>query len=271
MKKILVINDLASIGHTSLNVNIPILSACGYDVIPLVTTTLSRHTAYKNALRVDINDSFERIINNFIENNDTFNCILIGYLANANQIDLIIPLLKNNPHAYVVLDPVCADNGKFYQGINQDYALQLRKLFPYINLLLPNVTESLALTNHPLSTKYSLDSIVLSINELNQLAKTDIVISGLVVKKQIQCAIYEQGTISTCHTSYINAYVPGTGDAFASLIVAKLLVGHSLNESVAYAMQLIYDTIINLINTQYDLMQGIPMPQLLKQLVNDFK
>ena len=259
LKKIVCINDLCSIGHISLNVNIPLLSCLGYHVIPIATTTLSRHTAFSNAKRVDINDSFTAIVENMIASNDQFDAILVGYLANVGQIDQIIELIKMQTHAKVIIDPVCGDNGKLYKGMDKDYVNGLRKLLPYANVIIPNLSEAYALLDLPLDTPLTHNLISPVVTGLHQLTNAKIIITGIKAHTKVMCLVTDENSIQYQANDEINCYVPGTGDIFASLITGYYLKDYPLSVCVEKAARFIGDAIKALNDSDYPLLEGIPI------------
>ena len=63
VKKIAAVHDLSGAGRVSLSVVIPILSSMGFQVCPLPTAVLSRHTQYPDFSFLDLTDEMPKIIN----------------------------------------------------------------------------------------------------------------------------------------------------------------------------------------------------------------
>lgn len=267
LKKIVVINDLCSIGNISLNVNIPILSSLGYQVIPIASTTLSRHTAFTNAKRINIDASFKTIIENMIASNDQFDAILVGYLGNADQVDYIIDLIKNQVNAKVIIDPVCADNGKLYQGMDTNYVAALKKLIAYANIIIPNITEAYALLDLPLNSPLAHNSIEPLFTALKKITPADIIITGVKAHNKVMCIYNDQQSIHYQANTDINCYIPGTGDIFTSLIAGYYLNYMPISLSVDKAASFIANAILIVKENNYPPLEGIPIHRFLTTLM----
>lgn len=235
MKRILIINDLSMVGHASLMINIPLLSAKGYQVIPLVTTMLSHHSGFKDYLRIDHNDDFSRFATQLIHTNEKIDAILIGYLASASQVDSIIQLIHANPDALVFLDPVCADQGKLYSGMTQSHVDGLKRLLPLANYIKPNFTECLALLDKPLDTKPSLALIQQIFNQFKLITKAKVILTGVIDDSIIKNYFLKKNQLMVQQHPLIPHYIPGTGDIFDSIVIAELLSGRSLLYSINHA------------------------------------
>lgn len=66
IKKVLLINDLTSMGKCSLTVSIPIISAYGIETVPVPTLLLSNHTGFDSYVVKDNSEALIDILNEFI-------------------------------------------------------------------------------------------------------------------------------------------------------------------------------------------------------------
>ena len=77
MKKCAVINDLSGFGKCSLTAAIPIMSAMGVEVHPLLTAVLSNQTAYESFKSLSLTDTMKPVIEEWKKLGAKFDGILI--------------------------------------------------------------------------------------------------------------------------------------------------------------------------------------------------
>ena len=246
--------------------NIPIISSYGHQVIPVPTVLLTRHTGFSNFKVHHLGDFFGQTIDDLIEHQQKIDAILIGYLDNKEQIGPIMKLLDHYPDAFVFVDPICADNGKFYHGKDQEYVESLKPLIKRANLIKPNVTEALALCELTLD-KYLDKSVILkSIIELQKHTDSTIVLTGVHEQNRIQNILIESNNITTNENEYIHCYYPGTGDIFDSVLLGSLLNNVPLAKAIEKASSCVFNSIQSVCkDTNYDPMLGCQIePELCK-------
>ena len=72
-----------------------------------------------------------------------------GILGHMEAIDAVIYFVEQFPETRVILDPIMGDHGSYYQNFDETYATALRRLLPYADIILPNLTECFLLTGRP--------------------------------------------------------------------------------------------------------------------------
>ena len=85
-----------------------------------------------------------KIINHWIDEHITFDCIYTGYIGNRKQFDMILVNKHNllNEGGLFIVDPAMADNGKLYPGLDEFIVLGMKKMCMQADYIIPNITEA---------------------------------------------------------------------------------------------------------------------------------
>jgi pyridoxine kinase len=244
--RVAAIHDLSGFGRASLTVVIPILSSMGIQVCPLPTAVLSSHSAFDDFHSVDLSPQLQPMIDHWKKLELSFDAIYSGYLGAAEQVDTVARFIHdfsaNKP--LVVVDPVLGDNGKLYSAYTPVMVEKMKELVTLADLITPNLTEAAYL----LGEQHNPDL------ELKELKEWAIRLADMGPEKVIITSVPDQ--MKNNNTSvvafnkidhrfwrvgcdYIPAHYPGTGDAFASVMVGSLLQGDSLPIALDRAVQFI--------------------------------
>ncbi len=223
--QLLLAEDLSCAGQVSLSVGLSILGASGCEPTCLPTTLLSTHTGgFGTPARFDLSSMMTAIISHWQHIPLEFDQIYLGYLG-QEAIDVVIkelPRVFSKKHQ-LLLDPAMADNGRFYRGFDLRYAIKMRELVTQADLVTPNVTEACLLLDRPLVAKLDLPAAKRLISDLQEKFPSvswlltgvsegeDIVVLGL---------FSDQTSPKVWHASRVPGNFMGTGDVFASLIMA---------------------------------------------------
>lgn len=241
-KKIALINDLSCVGKCSLTCAIPIISACGFEAVPLPTGVFSAHTEFEGYVCTDLTDRMDSIVANWKQIGMRFDCIYTGYLASHEQAEKVkhfmIDFKKSD--TLCIVDPVMGDNGKFYNRIDESFIDEMRFLCSLADIIVPNVTEAEMLTNNECMTPpYDIDYIKELLISLRELGTPMVVITGIENdNNEIGCAVYDSvaGTANMFFAPKADGRFPGSGDVFASALTAAVMSGKKLTQAVQIAM-----------------------------------
>jgi len=243
-KRVMAIHDISCFGKCSITAAVPLLSAAGAEVCPIPTAVLSTHTGgFEGYTFEDLTHNIMPVVNHFKELDIKFDCIYSGYLGSFDQIEYVKKIISmfKNQHTLVLVDPVMGDNGKLYAGFDINFAKEMVSLCKMADIIVPNVTEAAFLTGTEyIEPPFTKEYIKMLIEKLKQICEGDIVLTGAVLEKG-------QTGIAVCHngnTEYITqpqseGMYHGTGDVFASTLLAGLLNGLSLKESGKIAAEFI--------------------------------
>ena len=233
-------------GQCSMTVAMPILSACGHETCILPTALLSTHTGgFGKPAVVHFDDALDSILQHWMENEITFDAVLVGYLGSVAAIGTAQKALDYllAPGGISIVDPAMADNGKLYSGLTKEYAKAMKELCRRADVILPNVTEAAWFSGmefrEELTQEYvdrllsGLDhSCVILTGVGYQLGET-----GVVVQEE-DCRHY------FAHER-INKNYHGTGDMFAACFTGALMQGKTRFDAVKIAADFVCRAIRN--------------------------
>lgn len=231
-EELLISQDLSCLGQVSLSVALPILGACGYQPDILPTAILSTHTGgFGDNTFLSLNSEMNKIIAHWQEQNIYFENLYLGYLG-KDAIDFWLQHISTFKNSRVLFDPAMADEGKLYRGLDADYVTKMRILANFATILTPNLTEACLLLNK----KYRN----FSINEIEELALelkkkfdlNEVLITGIPMQDKIKIVgVSSNDKTFVIETAKVERSFFGTGDMFASSLLAAILAGYSLKES----------------------------------------
>lgn len=232
-EKLLISQDLSCVGQVSLSTALPILGACGFKPDVLPTAILSTHTGnFGNNTFLSLKSEMKKISSHWHEENITFENLYLGYLGNG-AIDFWLEYISNfKKSRNILLDPAMADSGKLYKGLKQNYVSKMKKLAYSANILTPNLTEACLLLDEEYKA-FSIEEIQsLAFRLKKEFELKETIITGISVKDQIKMiGIGSNGKVFEIETPKVRRSFFGTGDMFASSLLAAVLSGYSLKES----------------------------------------
>ncbi len=240
MKKVLCINDLSGFSNSSLKVNIALMSALGVDPCCFPTAILSAHTGYEYYSFYDFTKHFIEYKNKLRLVCPKFDCIYSGFLSSVEQINLINDLIDEFHSEFVVIDPVMADNGKMYETYTQELCDKMRILVSKADLVTPNITEACILTNTPYKESFSQFELKEIASKIVEIGAKIVIITGIVNKQTVSNFIYKEGIHQVVCMPYNYASFAGTGDVFASCVIALLMHNIPIIRAVELASEYIY-------------------------------
>lgn len=256
MKKIAVISDMSCYGRCSLTVALPIISALGVQCCPVPTVILSSHTGYDDVFFDDYSKNTSEYMQKWENINLEFDGYLTGFFASANQIDNIYDILKNKQQSVIIVDPIMADNGKLYSSYTMDMVDSLKNLCNISDILLPNLTEACILTGTPYEPDdISTEKLVEICEKLTNDKNVKICITGIVKNDEILNFLYINGEYKIIKVPKIGEIRCGTGDVFASVVSAGVILGESMLDCVLKATNFISQTLK--VSIDEDILNGI--------------
>ena len=247
--RLLISQDLSCVGQVSMGVALPILGTCGYNPAVLPTALLSTHTGgFGNNTFLNLSSEIPKILNHWQEIPIHFSSIYLGYLGKEALEAWLTNFDKvKQDKQTVLLDPVMGDNGKFYSGMDQDYAKKMQLLAKKATILTPNLTEACLLLNYPL--EQMTESLEFAQQIMKKLTAAfpnkKIVITGISLPdKKIGIVGYDNQVWTLLQEKIGRSYF-GTGDIFASVLLATYLSKNSLEEAAKIAANFVQIAIKN--------------------------
>lgn len=251
--RIAAVHDLCGYGKCSLGVAIPVLSAAGCDVCPVPTGLFSSHTAFPGWYMHDTTDILRDYLNAWRGIDVQIDAVYSGFLGAPEQVDVIRSLYQEFPDAIKMVDPVMADHGKVYPTYTPELCEAMASLAADADILTPNLTEAAIILGEPIGDEWGGADIPDEEAERIARALLDKGAKNVVLK-----GIQREGDdiirnfVASASTPDIvevgNEYVPymlhGTGDVYASCVLAAVMAGRSLVEGVAFAGDFVHDAMI---------------------------
>lgn len=245
IKKCITIQDISCYGKCSITVALPVISSMGIETVILPTAVLSTHTSgFENFTYHDLTNEFDKIMNHWEQYDLKFDSIYTGYIGKKELVLKIKQFIKDfkKPNVDVVIDPVFADNGKIYPGMDLEYVESVKDLVKEADYIIPNITEACYLADVKYFEKYSKEDIYNLINKLSETTKVkNIILTGISYEENKLGAIYYNSETKKMF-EYFNEEVPiryhGTGDLFSSIFVGALLNGLSPEESMILSVDI---------------------------------
>ena len=271
--RIAAIHDLSGFGRTSLTMVIPILSTMGVQVCPLPTAVLSTHSQIPDYHFVDLTGHMPAMIEHWKHLDLGFDAIYSGFLGSHRQVAIVTEFIEyfRRPEQLVVVDPVLGDDGSMYGPLSPDMVSEMRSLISHADVITPNMTEAALLLGAAYDSRADIAKIkdwavqltakgpeiviITSVPEFEKGRKTSVVAYNSRHKRfwKVLC-------------DYLPANYPGTGDAFASVVVGSLLQGDSLPIALDRAVQFISLGVRATFGHTYDTKQGILLERVLDNL-----
>jgi pyridoxine kinase len=278
LKRVAAIHDISGFGKCSLTVALPIISAAGIEVSVLPTAVLSTHTGgFTGFTYRDLTDDIRLITEHWKSLNICFDAIYTGFLGSFEQLDLVTKFFetfKTNDNL-ILVDPVMADNGELYKIFSPEFAVGMRELCKKADIIVPNLTEAALLIGEPYNPgPYSKQYIEDTLKKLSTLGAQKIVLTGVFFDdKELGAATFDAACdeIAYCFEKRIPGYYHGTGDVFASALLAALQNDFSLNESTAIAVRFTTSAIRKTAQAGTDIRFGVHFEQTIPKFLNDLK
>ncbi len=273
-KKAVTVNDISGVGRCSVTVACPILSAAGIETSVLPTALLSTHTGgFDSYTFLDLTDEMKKIYEHWHSLGLSFDTIYSGYLGSVEQINTVncfIDAFKTDD-TFIMVDPVMGDAGRFYAGFSPEYIDGMRKLCGRADLIVPNITEALFLLGKEYTDgPYTEDYIKGLMTEICETGCKKAVLTGVHFdNKQLGAASYdkETGEFGIYLAPRIEGFYHGTGDVFASALLAGLMNGKTTAEATEIAVDFTENSIIRTKNSGRDTRYGVNFEQGIPELV----
>ncbi|MDR0515149.1 MAG: PfkB family carbohydrate kinase [Coriobacteriaceae bacterium] len=242
--RIAAIHDLCGYGKCSLGVAIPILSAAGCDVCPVPTGLFSSHTAFPGWYMHDTTAMLSDYLDAWKAIDVEIDAVYSGFLGAPEQVDRIKEVYAAYPDALRVVDPVMADHGKVYPTYTPELCGAMAQLASRADILTPNLTEAAIIlgrrwTGADIDDAEARDIIEALLDKgarhvvLKGIQRGDGLIRNFVAGHG--CDFFE------AKNEFLPYLLHGTGDLYCSCLLAAVMAGKSLAESVAFAGDFVHD------------------------------
>ncbi|MBN1777165.1 MAG: pyridoxamine kinase [Clostridiales bacterium] len=277
-KRALAIHDISCVGRCSLTVALPILSAAGVNTSVIPTALLSTHTGeFTGYTHLDLSGQLLPIARHLATLGLRFDAFYSGYLASAEQVNLIAEIIDMlcGDKTRIFVDPAFADHGKLYSHMSEDMPAQMRRLCAKAHTVVPNFTEASFLLGKPyLADGYDAAYVQTLAADLAALGPGSVVITDIRIQDgQTGVAVYQKRdkAFRLFYKPRFDGIFYGTGDAFASFLIACMLNGLSLEKAAQTALDCTHEAIRLTLQDGEALRYGVQFERVLPQLMDALK
>ena len=231
--RVAAIHDLSGFGRCSISVILPVLSAMGVQVCPVLTAVLSAHTGgLGDVVFRDLTDYIHPTLEHYKKLGIDFEAVYSGFLGSEEQVGSCLEFFKAYPNALKVVDPVMGDNGKAYTTCGESLQKGMKELVAVADLITPNKTEAAMLLGESYNTSPMSRSEARSLLlRLSRLGPKCVVVTGVeLASGELANIGYdgENGSFWYVPCEYVPVSYPGCGDIYASVLTGAMLGGASL-------------------------------------------
>ncbi len=271
LPRLAMINSMAGYGGISTCVALPVISAMKVQVCPVPTSILSNHLAFPVCHRQDFTPQMHDYIGAWKSLELSFDGLYCGFLGSVEQMEIVEDFLAHFSPSVFLLDPVMGDNGKAYSTITPAHIAHMRSLIGKAHIITPNITEACLLTDTTYKDgSWNDEELLILSNKLSVLTNARIVITGLEKDGLLMNYIWQNEKASTYCVPKTGRSRHGTGDLFASIIVAATLQGIDFEASVKKAADFIGVCIQGSEEADIPPLEGVCFEQYLYHLIDFF-
>lgn len=251
MSKIVSVQDISCYGQCSLTVALPVLSAYGIETAILPSGILSTHTGgFTGFTYHDLTEEMPKIVEHWVSEGIKFDAIYTGYIGDARQFDLVLNMKDKvlNDGGLTIVDPAMADHGKLYPALNQDIVEGMKTIVRAADIILPNLTEASFLLDIDYKESFARAEIEEMLKKLAAMGPTLPIITGVSYEEgKLGAVAYDTrtGEFIEYFAEKASKSYHGTGDIFSSVVIANLVSGRSIYESLEDACEFIVKCIKN--------------------------
>ena len=245
-KNILIINDMPGYGKVALAAMLPILSNYGHSIYNLPTALVSNTLDYGKFHILDTTDYMVKAIQVWKELGFRFDCITTGFLASAAQVGIIRDFIasQRKEGLLVMTDPIMGDDGKLYNGVDEETVENMRRLIGVADFIVPNLTEGEFLTGlYRGEEALDRDQARRVVDGLLSFGPRSVVVTSGVEKETGRHVVWGYdhavGEYFTIPYRFVRVHFPGTGDIFSAVLVGELLSGKPFQRAVKRAMDVV--------------------------------
>ena len=243
--RIAAVHDLCGYGKCSLGVAIPVLSAAGCDVCPVPTSLFSAHTRFPVFHMHDTTDMLAPYLDAWVAEGIQLDAIYSGFLGAAEQVGAIQRLYREHPNALRIVDPVMGDGGSKYPTYTDELCAAMGNLVNGADVLTPKLTEASILTGISYQGQdVDEDYVRTMIDALVALGAKTVVLKGIVHEGEPIIRNYVAGAdlaFEELSSELLPYMLHGTGDLYASGLLAAIMAGRSLYDAVDFAGSFVRD------------------------------
>lgn len=273
-KRVAAIHDISGFGKCSLTVALPIISAAGIETAVVPTAVLSTHTGgFTGYTYRDLTEDLRPFAAHWQSLGLKFDALYSGFLGSFEQIEIVKEYINTfrKDGCIAVVDPAMADNGVMYSLFNMEFAKEMASLCAMADIVVPNITEAAFMLGIEYKqAPFTKEYIEGMLRALGDMGPSRVVLTGVSFDdRQIGAASYDKATgeINYALADIIPGYYHGTGDVYASALIAAILNGRSLSDAAGIAVDFVCGSIKRTREAGTDIRFGVNFEEGLVDLV----
>ena len=239
---ILLLNDSPSYGTVALLMASAVLGTLHYDVFSLPTALVSNTLNYGKAEILDTTEYLFHSLAVWKELGFSFPSLFIGFVLEERQAERIYQFAKIEKEngSYLFFDPIMADHGKLYNGLQKKDVESRKKLMQIADCIFPNKTEACLLADlNIVPDSFALHEAKELVYSLVEKGAKSICITSMKIEEKPCIFLYEENTKEFHILPYTERKftLGGTGDLFSSLFIGKYLEEKNFLSAGNWALQ----------------------------------
>ena len=269
-KRAIAVHDISCVGRCSLTVALPILSAAGLNTAIIPTALLSTHTGeFQGYTHLDLSDQLRPIGDHLSTLGLHYDTFYSGYLANGAQADQVLRLMDQlcDEETHIFVDPAFGDHGRMYSLMDESMPRQMRRLVSRAKTIVPNMTEASFLLDEPWPGENADEAVVSDFcRRLLELGPENVVVTDVNFRPgQTGIAVLRCGMdrpLYLFHERFEGVF-HGTGDVFASFLLAALMNDQPLETAAQTALAMTHAAIAETVRSGEPLRYGMQFEKVL--------
>ena len=269
-KRAIAVHDISCVGRCSLTVALPILSAAGLNTAIVPTALLSTHTGgFQGYTHLDLSDQLPPISDHLATLGLHYDTFYSGYLASGAQVDQVLDMADQlcDDQTHIFVDPAFGDHGRMYSLMDESMPRQMRRLVSRAKTIVPNMTEASFLLDEPWPGEEADETVVSDFcRRLLELGPENVVVTDVNFRPgQTGIAVLRRGMdkpIYLFHERFEGVF-HGTGDVFASFLLAALMNDQPLETAAQLALDMTHAAIVETIKGGEPLRYGMQFEKVL--------
>jgi len=272
-KRAIAVHDISCVGRCSLTVALPVLSAAGVETSIVPTALLSTHTGeFTGYTHLDLSNQLLPIADHLSTLNRSYDAFYSGYLASGAQVDDVLGMMDRlcDGNTHIFVDPAFGDHGRMYSLMDAAMPAQMRKLCSRARTIVPNLTEACFLLEKPYPAEGCTPELIAELCAgLLELGPENVVITDIAFSAEhtglaIQSKHMPQPVFQ--FRSRFEGVFHGTGDVFASFLLAGLMNNRTVQDAAAMALELTHEAIAVTLESGQPLRYGVQFEKILPKL-----
>lgn len=254
-RQVLTISSQVAAGPVGNSAIVPALLALGVTPIALPTIILSNHPGHGRPEGVAVPAEklaamLERLVERDFLGDDAV--VLTGYFAHEEQIAALAPIIARLPKSFYLCDPVLGDSHKGLY-VADSVASGIRdRLVPLAHALIPNAFELGWLAGQAVVDRASAQAAA------RKFPAKSVLVTSLPEGSALTTALIERDRLHAVTRPKLDQVPQGTGDLLSGLLAGRLAQGHTLKDSLGFAVAAVEHVIaMSLGTTSLDLARGL--------------